>query len=121
MSSCAFDIIHVKQVPAQLKVSQTPPNSFQLEEEVNVSLDTGYSRVLKKGTTWHFVGTIASGDVFRTKDQILTVEASNIHEAYVVISSGSLVGFYLPVEKTFSPLSGSRELSIKDLASKSLP
>ena len=73
---------------------------------------------MKKGTTWDFVGTISSGDVFRTKDQILTVEASNIHEAYIVVSSDKLVGFYLPVEKSFSPLSAAPELRMKEVTSK---
>lgn len=116
LNSCAFDVLHLRQVPAQLETTPTLRNPFQLEQDVNVSLDSGYSRVLKKGTTWNFVGTISTGDVFRTKDQILTVEASNIHEAYIVISSGRLVGFYLPVEKSFSPLSVGLELRIKELA-----
>jgi hypothetical protein len=116
MNSCAFDVLHLKQVPSQLQAAPTPRNSFVLEEAVNVKLDSGYSRVLKKGTSWNFVGMTSYGDVFRTKDQILTVEASNIHEAYIVVSSGKLVGFYLPVEKSFSPLRESQELMIKELA-----
>jgi len=103
MSSCAFDLINVKQVPAQLEVPLSPGNSFELQEEVTVHLPAGYSRLLKKGTKWDFVGTTAHGDVYKTKDQVLTVEASNIHEAYIVVSSGKLVGFYLPVERSFSP------------------
>jgi hypothetical protein len=86
-----------------------------LEKEEKIDLGTGYSRVIKDGTKWDYVGTIENGDVYNTKDQVLTVEASNIHEAYIVISSGKLIGFYLPVEKTFSPLSEFRELKIKEV------
>jgi hypothetical protein len=38
--------------------------------------------------------------VYATRDRVLTVEASNVHEAYIVVSNGKLVGFFLPVEKT---------------------
>ena len=105
LNGCAFDLVHVKQIPTSLESSNVPPNSFELEEQVTCSLGTGYDRTLKAKTKWDCVGKISYGDVFRTKDQVLTVEASNIYEAYIVISSGKLVGFYLPVENSFSPLS----------------
>lgn len=114
LSSCAFDLINVKQVPTQLEVASSPRDSFELQQEVKVNLPTGYSRILKKGTKWDFVGTTPDGDVYKTKDQVLTVEASNIHEAYIVVSSGNLVGFYLPVERSFSPL-GSVSLPMKEI------
>jgi outer membrane lipopolysaccharide assembly protein LptE/RlpB len=110
LASCAFDLVHVKQIPEQLESTQSPQYPFQLERDVNVSLGTGYGRVLKQGTMWHYVGRISSGDVYKTKDQVLTIEASNIYEAYIVVSSGRLVGFYLPVERTFSPVSDSKDL-----------
>ena len=96
-----------------MKLQYPPGNSFELQQEVKVRLPTGYSRVLKKGTKWDLVGTISHGDVYKTKDQVLTVEASNTHEAYIVVSSGKLVGSYLPVERSFSPL-GSVSLPIKE-------
>jgi hypothetical protein len=34
----------------------------------------------------------------------LTVECSNVFEAYLVVATGQLVGFYLPVEKGFVSL-----------------
>jgi hypothetical protein len=115
LGSCAFDLVHVKQIPIQLQSAQSPKNPFVLEQEVNVSLGTGYSRVLKKGTEWRFVGTIPNGDVYSTDDQVLTVEASNIYEAYIVVSSGKLVGFYLPVGKSFSPLADVKALAVREL------
>jgi hypothetical protein len=115
LTGCAFDVVHVKQFPANLDSGQAPKNSCVLEKEVNVDLGTGYSRTLRPGTRWDYAGSILQGEVFKTKDQILTVEASHIHEAYIVVSSGKLVGFYLPVEKTFSPLSEPQELSMRNL------
>ncbi len=114
-NACAFDLVHVKQIPTQIESTQLSLSSFELIDEIDVSLGTGYSRKLKKGTKWHYVGTISYGDVFKTNDQILTVEASNIHEAYLVVSSSKLVGFYLPAEKSFSPLNDSKELKIREI------
>jgi hypothetical protein len=109
-TGCAFDLVHVKQLPAKLDTSQQPKSPFVLEREENLDLGTGYTRVLKEKTSWTYVGRIDQGDVFKTKDQVLTVEASNIHEAYIVLSSEKMVGFFLPVEGTFSPLSSPRML-----------
>jgi hypothetical protein len=112
LSACAFDVVRVKQIPAQLETGGAGKSSFVLEKELNVNLDTGYKRKLKVNTNWTYAGTISLGDVFRTGDQVLTVEGSNIHEAYIVVSSGKLVGFYLPVERTFCPLSEQKSLAM---------
>jgi hypothetical protein len=115
LHACAFDIVHIKQMPAQLEASSPTGRSFELDSAATVHLDTGYVRVLKKGTRWTCIGTIPEGDVYRTKDQVLTIEGSNIHEAYIVVKSQNLVGFYLPVEMTFSPLSSPMALSAKKI------
>lgn len=118
MSGCAFDIVNVKQIPTQMKSANFIKDSFVLINEVNVSLDTTYSSKLKSGTVWNFVGTISEGDVFKTKDQILTIEGSNIFEAYIVVLSKKLIGFYLPVENTFSPLGDPIKLEFKKNSSR---
>jgi len=104
LGSCAFDLVSVKRHPATLDLSSNTVPSFTLAEEVEFTLDTGYKRKLNKATRWEYVGSLPQGNVFKTKDQIMTIEGSNIYEAYIVVMSDSLVGFYLPVEKTFSPL-----------------
>ncbi len=114
LNACAFDLVHIKQIPTQIESTQLSKSSFVLVDEVVIGLDSGYNRKLKKGTKWHYVGAISYGDVFKTNDQILTVEASNIHEAYIVVAASKLVGFYLPVEKSFSPLNDSKELMIQE-------
>jgi hypothetical protein len=35
---------------------------------------------------------------------VFTLEGANIHEAWLVIRGAALVGFYLPAERAFSPL-----------------
>ena len=102
---CAFDVIKINKIPVEPDTSSPPKQMFVLEETLEFKLSTGYTRTLKSGTTWHYVSQISSGDIFKTKDQILTIEGSNIYEAFIVVSDEQLVGFYLPVEQAFSPLS----------------
>ena len=117
LNACAFDIVRVKQIPVSFESYHNPKILLELQEETKVDLGTGYCRTLKSKTRWEYVGKISYGEVFKTKDQILTVEASNIYEAYIVISGGELVGFYLPVEKSFTPLSKSKLLNMKKIVS----
>lgn len=104
LSGCAFDVISINQVPTEFtQVKDTRP-SFELKDNVNITLGTGYRRTLENGTKWHYVNSLTQGDIFKTTDQILTIEGSNIFEAFIVVSQEKLVGFYLPVEETYSPL-----------------
>ena len=102
---CAFDVITIKKIPVEPDYSLPPRHMFVLEEKLEVKLPTGYTRTLQGGTSWHYVSRINYGDIYKTKDQILTIEGSNIYEAFIVVSEDQLVGFYLPVEQAFSPLS----------------
>ena len=115
LGGCAFDLIHVDQDPARLEAASPNVRPFELTSEATLDIGFGYRRVLKAGTRWRCVGRLPQGDVFTTSDQILTVEASNVHEAYIVVESRNLVGFYLPVEKAFSPLRQRTELAMKEL------
>ena len=110
---CAFDVVHVKQEPARFEPGNSIQDAWKLTEDVEISLDTGYKRKLKAGTRWECIGKIENGDVYRTKDQILTVEGSNIYEACIVVSEGHLIGFYIPGNQTFSPLSSKELLPIE--------
>lgn len=102
---CAFDVIKIKKIPVQPDTSFPPKEMIVVEENLIIELSTGYKRTIEKGTKWKYVSQISYGDVFKTKDQILTIEGSNIYEAFIVVSEKQLVGFYLPVEQAFSPLS----------------
>lgn len=101
-SGCAFDVIHVKQTPAHFE-PVTADQAWVLRDDLKVLIASGWATPLKKGTIWKRVGRIAEGDVIATRDQILTVEASNVFEAQPVINQGKVVGFFLPVEKSFTP------------------
>ena len=104
LSACAFDLAHVTYTAATFQPTQNSTRTIVLSGEVSLT-DTpcSYSRTLRKTTRWDQVGTIAEGDVLRSKDQVLTLECSNIHEAYLVMSGDKLIGFFLPFEKGFVP------------------
>jgi hypothetical protein len=108
LAGCAPAVL---QQPAQFTAASG--KTFRLGREAGIGLSTGYSTKLQPGTRWELVGRLAEGEVYRTRDQVVTVEGSHIHEAYVVVNEGALVGFYLPVERTFSPVTPSRKLSIE--------
>jgi hypothetical protein len=104
LSACAFDLAHVTYRAATFQPTQPSTRTLVLSDEVALT-DTpcSYSRTLRKTTRWDQIGTITEGDVLRSKDQVLTLECSNVHEAYLVMSGNSLIGFYLPVERGFVP------------------
>jgi len=113
LTGCAFDLAHVTFTPAQLAAQADTNRSFTIKEEVEISSAPCYKRTLRKDTRWDLVGKISEGDVYRSKDQSMTVECSNVHEAYLVVSKNSLVGFYLPVEKGFVQITDAIKLPIK--------
>lgn len=87
--------------PCTLDVRSGRTREFVLAREVAVSLVTGFGKVLKRGSHWRSVGTIPAGEVYRPVDAVFTYPAKWQHEAYLVISDGSLVGFYFPVERVY--------------------
>ena len=112
-SACAFDLAHVTYKPAAFQPRNDVTRTFVLSQEVPLRDTPCFSRILRKATHWEQVGTIAEGDVLRSKDQVLTLECSNVHEAYLVMSGDKLIGFFLPVEKGFVPHSPSISLPIE--------
>jgi hypothetical protein len=112
---CAFNLADVTYQPARIKVAGNEETSFVLATETPIQgAPCGYSRSLRKDTRWNPAGRIAEGIVYRSPDQSLTIECSNIFEAYLVVSGQKLVGFYLPVEKGFSSLDKPIELTFSD-------
>lgn len=112
-SGCAFDVAHVKQLPVSFQPVTGAPLRWRLGHEAKVSIGTGYTTRLQPGTRWVQVGRLEQGDVFKTADQVVTVEASNIHEAHLVVKDGAVTGFYLPVERTFTPVNPPKLIQIQ--------
>lgn len=105
LAGCAFDVSHVTMAPVTFEpMSGTAPD-FVLMQNITVHLGTGFPTRLQAGTHWHEVGTTGYGTVYATKDQIVTVEASDVYEARLIVSNRCVTGFYLPVEKMATPVS----------------
>lgn len=104
LAGCAFDLVSLQQSPAPQTAVSADKASWRLTADTSLRPARGNKVNLKGGTEWQYVCTIKQGDVYRTKDQLVSVTASNTYEAYIVVSGKSVVGLYLPVEKSFSPL-----------------
>lgn len=102
VSGCAFNLADVKYAPTQFQPMTQGGRAFSLAMNVKLT-DTPcwYGRELRQNTRWEYSGSVAQGEVFRSRDQILTLECSNIYEAYLVVREGRLMGFFLPVQQGF--------------------
>jgi outer membrane lipopolysaccharide assembly protein LptE/RlpB len=105
ITGCCFDLTHVKYVPVVMETKTPSKSVWMLTEKIDVPLESWSTTKLKSNTKWEYIGTIEQGEVYKTKDQIVTVRGSNTFEAYLVISEEKIVGFYLPIEKGFVKIS----------------
>ena len=77
---------------------------FSVNHTITISLDTGINRIIKAGSKWRYTGDINNGKVYKPVDDVFSIEGTQQYEAYLVISGGRIVGFYLPASSNFSPL-----------------
>jgi hypothetical protein len=101
LAACAAEIVQTKTILHD--VAPADQKRVTMSQDVTVSSSSGYDRNLPIGSIWEFRGRIEQGDVYRRVDSVLTVEGAQIHEGYLVVAGGEIVGFYLPVERTYSP------------------
>jgi len=73
-----------------------------LAQVATIKLDTGFFRALPPGSVWEVIGVIPDGEVYRPVKDLFTVEGANIREAYLVVRSDLLVGFYFPDDRGVS-------------------
>ncbi|MBB3010268.1 hypothetical protein [Cupriavidus alkaliphilus] len=104
----------IATVPSTIEVTQpsVAARRIQILSATTVQLDTGYSRTLPERSVWSRVGRVPQGDVYRPIGTIFTIEGRQVHEAYLVIRDKTLVGFYLPGEQNYSPLSTAVPLNL---------
>jgi len=97
----------IPTAPSTITLAQptTTTHRIQLQSEVPLKLDTGYTRTLASKSVWSRIGRVPQGDVYRPVGTIFTIEGRQVHEAYLVIQDKRLLGFYLPGEQNYSPLS----------------
>jgi len=112
LAACAAEVV---RQPSELKpTADAAPRSFVLRDSVKYMLDSRYERVLRGYTQFVEVGSIAQGRVLRPTNAVMTVEGKHMHEAYAVVKDDRLIGFYLPVERSFSPLSQPVSLTLEE-------
>lgn len=100
LSACAaVTRHHVTLQPA------AAPETVSATQGITFSLDTGVRRKIKADSKWRYVGDIKNGKVYKPVDDVFSIEGTQQYEAYLVISGGKIVGFYLPASSNFSPLS----------------
>jgi hypothetical protein len=107
----------IATAPATIEVTQpsAAARRIQILMATTVRLDTGYSRTLADKSVWSRIGRMPQGDIYRPVGTIFTIEGRQVHEAYLVIRDKTLVGFYLPGEQNYSPLSTAVPLNLGEI------
>jgi hypothetical protein len=111
--ACAPEVVHR---PTQLTpITEAAGGTIEVLAEVPLTVGSGYRRVIRPGDHWTRIGRILEGEVYKPVDRVFTVEGAQVHEAYLVLEGDRVVGFYLPVERAFSPMpnGGSARLSFR--------
>lgn len=111
LTGCAANIT---SSPASLATAPALPPSPVLvaRQAADITLPTRYTRHIALNSRWRRVGHLPEGDVYRPVDTVFTIEGRQVHEAYLVVSGGELVGFYLPGEKRYSALNSRIPLNL---------
>jgi hypothetical protein len=107
LGACAAEVVRrpTELVPAGAGSAVT----VEVLTDTLISVGPGYERVIRRGSAWKLVGRSREGDVYRPIDRVFTVEGAQVHEAYLVLNGDRIVGFYLPVERAFSPAPSGRD------------
>lgn len=114
LTACAPMIATSPAVLTQAQPTMAPQR-IQLNAEAPIKFDTGYTRTLRDKSTWSRIGQIPQGDVYRPVGTVFTIEGRQVHEAYLVVNDRRLVGFYLPGEERYSPLSTAVPLAFGEM------
>jgi hypothetical protein len=101
LAACASEVV---RRPAQLTAAiEAEGGTFEALKPASVKVGPGYERNIDVRSRWTRVGRIPEGDVYKPVGRVFTVEGAHIHEAYLVLDGDRIAGFYLPVERAFSP------------------
>ena len=110
-TACATEIV---REPASLyPLAPSAQADYVVDAPIAVSSTSGYERRVPAGSRWRLMGTISQGNVYRRVDDVFSIEGAHMHEAFLVVAGGQLVGFYLPVEKSYSPARSTVPIAIE--------
>ncbi len=96
--------VSTQQVKLTPVASSERVSVIQLSRAVNAHQANDSVAILPAASQWQRVGALPQGDVYRSISGLFTVQTRRQNEAYIVASSGKLVGFYLPGEMAYMPL-----------------
>jgi hypothetical protein len=113
LAACAAPLDTFPTQFASIDAGSPRPAAIEVIAPAVVRPSHGRRRVVEAGSLWQPVGRIEQGDVYRRISGIFIIQARDVHEAYLVVSKGTVVGFYLPVERTFSPATPPVPLTLK--------
>jgi hypothetical protein len=104
LSGCASEIL--REPTTFSPGSQGADSLMIVTQDFDVSPPSGYSRKIKKGSTWKYVGRVPRGRVYAIEDDVFMLEGKHMHEANCVVGKDAmLTGFYLPAEQAFVAIS----------------
>jgi len=105
LAACAPEIV---RQPTQLTpVTEQAGGTIEILEDTSILVGpAGYRRVIGRGSVWTRIGRVVEGEVYKPVNRVFTIEGAQIHDAYLVLDGDRVVGFYLPVERAFSPAPG---------------
>ena len=98
LTGCSAQMV---ELASPMSVVEIDEGVYRLENTVTVKASHAAPLELRAGTTWQQIGSIAQGNVFDTKDQVVIVNSFDVHEAAIVTNNEQVVGFYLKVAETF--------------------
>ncbi len=107
-------MIQTRPASIEPQTASVSSHTIKLLAPAEITLATGYSRTLPDKSAWKPVGQLPQGTVYRPVGTIFTIEGRQVHEAYLVIRDQKLVGFYLPGEQNYSPLSNAVPLNLRE-------
>lgn len=109
---CASELERMPVGLSELKAADARPIRLVFTQSVTAVPPSLYRREIKAGTQWQLAGRVPQGLVYRPVDSVFMLEGANVHEAYLVVADGALVGAYLPVERAFVTLERVKPLPV---------
>lgn len=102
LTACAAE---VPRTPTNFVSQSAPDNVLRIKDAITIDSGNAYPSKMPAHSQWRQIGSIPEGDVFKIQNDVFTVTGRHVHEACIVVKGKEIVGFYLPVEKAFTPVS----------------
>ncbi len=113
LAGCASEVTRLPTMV--MTASASGPREFVVSRDIQIKLEVAYySRTIVAGTKFLEIGVSPEGSVLKPINAVLTVEGAHVHEAFLVVKEGFIVGFYLPYEKAFSKMFSPVPFSAKE-------